>query len=156
MIGRYLFRDLWLVERGIGHWGPEGGNGRDLKVLRCNEPVGCVVHLQLHRVIGDLQQTQKPFSRGNIYKCLLRCGKALFPGLVIKKYTNFQKTLSRAVSATTRGSQPLVVISKGSLELATAYGSQPWQGFLKAVYLLMTRPGKKIGTTEFLHIRAIF
>ena len=28
--------------------------------------------------------------------------------------------------------------------------------FLKLVYVLMTRPGKKISTTEFLYMRAIF
>ena len=32
-----------------------------------------------------------------------------FPGIVINTYANFQKTLPRAVSATTRGSQPLVL-----------------------------------------------
>ena len=40
------------------------------------------------------------------------------------QYTNFQKTLPRAVSAATRGS--LVVISKRLLELTTAHGSQPF------------------------------
>ena len=43
-------------------------------------------------------------------------GTNLFQGLVINTYTNFQKTLPRAVSATTRGLQPLVV-------LATTHGN---------------------------------
>ena len=37
-----------------------------------------------------------------------------FPGLDIKTYPNFQKTLPPAVLATIRGSQPLVAISNHS------------------------------------------
>ena len=63
--------------------------------------------------------------------------------------------------ATTRCSHLLVAISNHSLHLATTRCSQPLVAiratsvFLKLVYVLMTRPGKKLCTTEFLYIRAI-
>ena len=83
-------------------------------------------------------------SASQLYKLVLKdspyiqkhSGTNLLPGLVINTYTNVQKNLPRAVSATTRGSQPLVVISKGSLELATAYGSHPLAGFFKSGILI--------------------
>ena len=52
---------------------------------------------------------------------------------------NFQKTLPRTVSATTRGSQLLVVHSNRSLQLATARGSHPLVGISNHSWFATTR-----------------
>ena len=57
-----------------------------------------------------------------------------FPGLIINTYTNFQKTPAPNVP------------------IATSGCLLQW----KLVHVLMTRPGKKISSTEFLYMRAIF
>ena len=49
-----------------------------------------------------------------------------------------------------------LLIATSGCEQRVVAGTFGAGGFWKLVYVLMMRPGKKISTTEFLYIRAIF
>ena len=50
----HIFVQFRIVESCVRHRGPERRHGRDLKLLRSNQPVGFVVHLQLNRIKRNL------------------------------------------------------------------------------------------------------
>ena len=115
-----------------------------------------------YNIKGSASQLNKLVLKALIYRNAVVL--IFFPGLVINTYNNFQKTLPRAVSATTRckwlrtmsGCEQRVIAkcnewlqTTSDFKQRVVAGTARGRVFWKFVYVLMTRPGKKISTTDF-------